>query len=203
MEIKAITLGDMGTNCYLVSGESGAVVIDPAVNSAEVTEFLKKNENKERLILITHAHFDHIGGAKTLSEETDTKIGIGEFDNDGLSNPNKNLSQLFGVDLTHFSADILFKDGEKFSVGDLEFEVIYTSGHTEGGVCYLLNDNLFSGDTLFYESIGRTDFPTGDLRKLINSVHKLFELDGKIKVFSGHGPSTDIDHEKQFNPYIR
>lgn len=202
MEIKAITLGSMGTNCYLVSGESGAVVIDPAVNSAEVTEFLKQNENKERLILITHAHFDHIGGAKALSEETDTKIGIGELDNIGLSNPNINLSRLFGADLAPFSADILFKDGEEFSVGDLKFRVIFTSGHTEGGVCYLLGDNLFSGDTLFYESVGRTDFPTGDRRKLINSVHKLFGLDGKTKVFSGHGPSTTIAHEKQFNPFI-
>jgi glyoxylase-like metal-dependent hydrolase (beta-lactamase superfamily II) len=168
-----------------------------------VLSFLKNSSDKERLILLTHCHFDHIGDADRLRSATNTKIAIGEFDNNSLSDPNKNLCNLFGADLKPFSADITLIDGEIVSVGDIEIKVIHTPGHTLGGVCYLIDDILFSGDTLFSGSIGRTDFPDGDFAILKNSVNKLYQLPESTKVYSGHGEATTIDYEKKYNPFIR
>ena len=203
MEIKRLPLESIAINCYLISTDKTAIVIDPGFYSAEVEDFLKDNASKERIILLTHCHFDHIGDADRLRTVTDTKIAIGAFDNESLSNPNKNLCNLFGVELAPFSADITFNDQEVFSIGDIEIKVIHTPGHTLGGVCYLIDDILFSGDTLFYGSIGRTDFADGDFLTLKNSVNKIYQLPDSIKVYSGHGDTTTIGHEKKYNPFIR
>ncbi len=203
MEIKVLPLGDIQANCYLLSTEKAAVVIDPGVDSKNVTQFLNCNSHKERLILLTHAHFDHIGGAMSLRESTDTKIGIGEFDNSALSDTKVNLSDMFNAKSLPFSADLHFTDGQKFSVGDLNFEVLHTPGHTKGGVCYLAENVLFSGDILFCGSIGRTDFYGGDFTALKNSIRRLYALNGDTVVLSGHGEATTIENEKNFNPFIR
>ncbi len=203
MEIKRLNLGSLQTNCYLISSNNGAVVIDPADYSLEVENFLKENEDKERLILLTHAHFDHFGGALRLSRQTDTKIAIGELENSALSDGNVNLSLIFGNELEHFSADILLKDLQEFSVGDINFKVFHTPGHTIGSVCYLANDNLFSGDLLFRGSIGRTDFPGGDFSALKNSVRRLYAAFKDINIYSGHGEKTTLSYEKNNNPFIR
>ncbi len=203
MEIKVLPLGHIGANCYMLSTEKAAVVIDPGFNSKIVTQFLADNIDKERLILLTHAHFDHIGGADGLRSLTDTKIGIGEFDNQALADTRRNLSDRFHAKLSPFVADILFFDNQKFSVGDIDFEVIHTPGHTPGGVCYLSGEVLFSGDTLFNGSIGRTDFFDGDFDALERSVKRLYTLDGKTVVLAGHGEATTIENEKNSNPFIR
>ncbi len=203
MKIDVIPLGYIQANCYLISTESAAVVVDPGYDSDAVTDFLKKNANKERLILLTHGHFDHIGGAYKLREQTDTKIAIGKLDNPALSNPVYNLSDEFNAGLTPFSADILLNDNDVFSVGDLSFKVLHTPGHTVGGVSFLLDKVLFSGDTLFAGSIGRTDFYGGDFATLKASVEKLYTLDGDTVVLSGHGGKTTIEYEKNNNPFIR
>lgn len=203
MEIKVLPLGDIAVNCYLVSSENGAIIIDPGFYTSELEDFFEENSTKEGLILLTHAHFDHIGGALKLREKTDVKIGIGEFENKFLSDSSVNLSYLFGESLKPFSADVLFKDKEKFTVGDIEIEVIHTPGHTFGGVSYLIGDYLFSGDTLFNCSIGRTDFPTGDFETLSKSIKKLYTLPNETKVLSGHGNATNIGYEKNFNPFVR
>ena len=203
MEIKALPMGMIGANCYMIKGETGAVLVDTGEYSSVLEQFLKDNCDKERLILLTHSHFDHIGGALKLHENTGVKIAIGAKDAPSLLDGDKNLSNSFGVKLTPFSADVTFSDGEEFSVGDLKFKVIETAGHTVGGVCYLIDDCLFSGDTLFFESIGRTDFPDGDYKTIKNSLDKLMKLDDSIVVLSGHGQSSTIEHERNFNPYIR
>lgn len=203
MEIKVLPLGDIQVNCYLVSSSNAALVIDPGFYSVDVEQFLKDNSDKERLILLTHAHFDHIGGAEQLRENTGVKIAIGELENEFLSNPEINLSYLFGAQLKPFSADVLLKDGEILKVGDLEFKVIHTPGHTLGGVSLFIDDILFSGDTLFNQSIGRTDFPTGDFSTLAESVRKLYTLGDDITVLSGHGEATKIGIEKIYNPFVR
>ncbi len=203
MEIKRIPLGDIQVNCYLVAGESGALLIDPGFFAPEIEEFLNENAGKERLILLTHAHYDHIGAAERLREATDVKIAVGEYENSFLSDPDVNLSRMFGYKLNPFSADILLKDGETLQVGDICAGVMHTPGHTSGGVSFLIGNILFSGDTLFYHSIGRTDFPTGDYGVLSKTVKKLYELDGNTAVLSGHGPETTIAEEKNNNPYIR
>ena len=203
MEIKVLPLGDIKANCYLISTEKSAIVIDPGFPSLITENFLKENSQKERLILLTHAHFDHISGALRLRDETDTKIGIAELENPALSNTHLNLGELFGTIVTPFSADILFKDNDVISVGDLTFKVLHTPGHTVGGVCYLFDDILFSGDTLFHGSIGRTDFPGGDFSVLEQSIKRLYSLDKKTVVLSGHGDETTIENEIKFNPFIR
>lgn len=195
-------MGMIGANCYIITGETGAVLIDTGEYSEKLEQFLKDNSDKERLILLTHSHFDHIGGALKLRENTGVKIGIGEKEAPSLLDGNLNLSNRFHANITPFSADVTFSDGEKIKVGDLEFTVIETPGHTVGGVCYLIEDCLFSGDTLFFESIGRTDFPGGDISVLNKSLKKLMELPDNIAVFAGHGESSTIEHERQFNPFI-
>lgn len=203
MEIKCLQLSGMGTNCYLVSSEKGAVVIDPGCFSPEAEKFLEENFDKEKMILLTHAHFDHIGDADRLRKLSGAKIGIGVLDAPALFDPQKNLSEGFGVEIEPFAADVTFNDNEEFSVGDIEFKVLHTPGHTSGGVCYLTGDKLFSGDTLFCGSIGRTDFPDGNFFDLKQSVKRLYTLDGNTKVYTGHGEATTIDYEKNNNPFVR
>ena len=203
MEIKALVLGSIEVNCYLISTEKAAVVIDPGFHSAEALEFLQNASDKERLILLTHAHFDHIGYAKELSVLTDSQIAIGEGDAAALSDNNLNLSAPFGAPLSPFKADILLTDGQEIKVSDLTFKVIHTPGHTVGGVSYLCGDILFSGDTLFAGSIGRTDFPGGNYEVLKNSVKTLYKLPDDTVVLSGHGGKTTIINEKRYNPFIR
>ena len=203
MEIKVISLGHIAVNCYMISTDKAAIVIDPGFSSAVVENFLFENADKERLILLTHGHFDHIGGAADLRDVTDTDIAIGEKDNFALSDMEYNLSDRFHAHLEPFSADILLKDGEEFLVGDIKLKTILTPGHTVGGVSYLIDDILFSGDTLFNLSIGRTDFPGGDLKVLKDSIKKLFLLNGDTTVLSGHGEPTTIQFEKDNNPFLK
>ncbi|MBR4973669.1 MAG: MBL fold metallo-hydrolase [Clostridia bacterium] len=197
MKIKTLDLEN--TNCYLISTEKSAIVIDPGYKSGEVEKFLTENADKERLILITHAHFDHIGDAKRLREITGVKIAIGELDNPALSDNVVNEGSNFGIDIEPFDANILLKDGEVFSVGDLEIKVYLTQGHTVGGVCYYINGNLFTGDILFYRGFGNTCFHGGSRRKIVESLNFLFNtfpLD--TPVYSGHGIATTIGSEKSY-----
>lgn len=203
MEIKTLTLGNIAVNCYLLLSETAAVVIDPGFASDEALGFLKNAKNKERLIILTHAHYDHIGYALELSRQTDTKIAIGKFDNEALLNSYVNLAVMFHTELESFSADLLLKDGDGFAVGDIEFKVIHTPGHTVGSVSLLVDNVLFSGDTLFKESIGRTDFLGGSFGEIEKSVKKLYTLPEDTIVMAGHGENTTIGYEKNYNPYIR
>lgn len=202
MEIKCLQLGHIRVNCYLVKTEKAILVIDPGFCSAEVEDFLLYNKDKERMILLTHAHFDHMGWAEELRKRTKTKIAIGEKDNPALSDTKKNLSDRFHAHVAPFSADILLSDNQELTVGDITIKVIETPGHTIGGVSYKIGDILFSGDTLFCESIGRTDFGDGDYNAICESINRLYKLDDNTVVYSGHGPKTTIGHEKRFNPFV-
>lgn len=202
MEIRAIHLGLIKTNCYLISTDKAAVVIDPGFKTAITADFLKANEGKARMILITHAHFDHIGGAEALRDETGVEIGIGELDAPALRDTEFNLSDKFHAHIAPFSADRTFCDGEKFSVGDIDFEVILTPGHTVGGVSYLSGESLFSGDTLFAGAVGRTDMPGGSLKALKKSLKRLIALPEETKVYPGHGDFTTVGYEKENNMFV-
>ncbi len=203
MEIKTLVLGDIAVNCYLVSAENAAVVIDPGYYSNDAESFLKENENKKRLILLTHAHYDHIGGAKALRDVTGVKIAILKEENEFLSDNYANLSSLFGDSTEPFSADILFDADKVFTLGNMNIKVISAPGHTPGSAAFLINGVLFSGDTLFFESVGCTDFPGGSYKALTESVKKLYTLPDDTTVYPGHGEVTDILHEKRFNPFVR
>ena len=202
MEIKVLHLGLIKTNCYLVSTQKAAVVIDPGFIREGTYDFLDQNSDKERLILLTHAHFDHIGGAADLREKTGVKIAIGEEDAPALSDKTLNLADCFHSDIPPFEADITFKNGDDFSVGDIKFRVIHTPGHTVGGVCYYTEDCLFSGDTLFESSAGRTDFPGGDMKALKKSLRRLMLLPGDVKVYPAHGRFTAISRERENNMFV-
>ena len=202
MEINTLILGDIGVRCYQVATEDAAVVIDPGFKNDKILRFLEENKNKERLILLTHAHFDHVSYAEELRKLSGVKIAIGELDNPALADTEYNLSYAFGVDMKPFEADVLLKDGEEFSIGSLKIKVMHTPGHTKGSVCYLMGEILFSGDTLFYESIGRDDFKGGNGAELNSSLLKLLELPDYISVLPGHNRDTTIAHERKYNPYI-
>lgn len=197
MNIKTLNLDN--TNCYLISTEKAAIVIDPAYKSDEVQKFLNENTCKERIILITHAHFDHIGDADRLRKSCDVKIAIGEYDNPALSDSIVNEGANFGINIEPFSADILLKDGDVFWVGDLAIKVFLTQGHTVGGVCYYIDGNLFTGDILFYRGFGNTCFHGGSRRKIVESLNFLFNsFPLETPVYSGHGIATTIGAEKSY-----
>lgn len=204
MDIKRCVSGICATNCYLISGDDFAVVIDPAENDNFITDFAQKNaDKKNKAILLTHCHFDHIGGVEALKKIWNCDIVIGEYEAEGLKNPNINFSAMWGSRTMSIDADIKVQDGQILNFGEFTAKVLHTPGHTRGSVCYLCDDVLFSGDTLFNLSVGRTDLPTGSLDTELKSLQSLLLLDDATRVLSGHGDETTIGYEKIHNPYVK
>lgn len=206
MDVKFLLTGYLAiyANCYGILTDKAAIVVDPGKYTAEIAQFLKNNADKTRLILLTHAHYDHIGGAAELRKETGVKIAIGKNDEFALSDRNFNLSGKFTPEIPAFNADYTIEDEETFTVGDITVNAFETPGHTVGSMCYLVNDCLFSGDTLFYETVGRVDLPGGNFSDMKESLDRMMWLfDDEVKVYSGHGEMTTIGHERKNNPYLR
>lgn len=202
MGIEILQLGLIKTNCCLLWDEKTAIVIDPGFRSDKTADFLIKSVGKEKYILITHAHFDHIGGAGELKRVTGAKIVMGRAEAETMNDPDINLSAVFHSRFESFSPDILLDDGDHIKAGDMEIMAVGTPGHTAGSMSYIIGGKLFSGDTLFFESVGRTDFPGGDFSQLENSVRKLYTLPDNTEIYPGHGPGSTIGHEKKFNPCV-
>ena len=201
MEITCLNI--WMTNCYLLETDKAAVVIDPGYKRQNILEFLKANQHKERLIILTHGHYDHIGGAEYLRQETGVRIGIGALDEPALRDDVLNCAVNFQRSLNPFEADFKYSDGDEITVGDITLKVIACSGHTVGGISLLCGDNVFTGDTLFKESVGRTDFAGGSFAELEKSIRKLYTLPESTVVFPGHGESSTIGYEKNNNPFVR
>lgn len=200
-------IGMIGTNCYLVKNETTkqAVLIDPAEFPDEIQTMIDRSGCKLMAVLLTHGHSDHMTAAKEVCEKNNVQLYAGEAEKELLENPQLNLSAQFG-DAVSLTAQHWLKDNEELNIAGMNIRVIHTPGHTAGGLCYYISEAglLFSGDTLFAESVGRTDFPTGSMSLLIRSIkEKLLKLPDETKVFPGHGESTSVGYEKKYNPYCQ
>ena len=199
-------LGVCQTNCYFVyrEGSSKVIFIDPADYGDQIFQAMKNNGFEVAAILLTHGHFDHIWGCSKLRQLTSAPVYAYEGEEDVLLSSDLNVSAGAGRACT-VKANILLKDGEEVTIEGMTFKLIATPGHTKGSCCYYFEEAnmLISGDTLFEESVGRTDLPTGSMSTLVRSVKdKLFELPDDVVVYPGHGDSTTIGHEKKYTPFI-
>ena len=204
--IEGRAMGAMGANCYLYACQETkkAVIIDPGADGKQIYRWVLEKGVKVDYILITHGHVDHIGAVDELRELLgNVLVGIHTGDAGMLTDGKKNLSSYFGPGLVQKKADILLQDGQELIIGNQRLKVISTPGHSPGGVCFLCPEGLFSGDTLFAGSIGRTDFPGGSLDQLLAGVkQKLLVLPEETRVFPGHGEETSIGEEKRDNPFL-
>lgn len=201
MKMYHIRTGLLHVNSYfLVNDNNEAVLID----CGEYYKLIKQTEEKYgfkvKAVLLTHAHFDHSGSAKKLQDDG-AKIYISKLDAPKLLNED-NLSSNFGRKFDYVTADYLFEDGEEISPCGIPFKVIATPGHTDGSVTFLCGNMLFTGDTLFLQSVGRTDFKTGDRDALVNSVKRLYNLKGDYSVYPGHDDFTTLEHERKYNGFV-
>ena len=197
----AIDKDNFATNTYIVTDEeTGEVaVVDPSLSEESLIEKIK--DKNVKYILITHGHFDHIGGVNLVKERTGAKAVIHKEDEEMLCDSKKN----YGEGNAPIYADILVEDGSTLMLGNTKITVLHTPGHTKGGVCYIFNDDrvMFSGDTLFKLTAGRTDLYGGDARTELRSLLKIAELEGDYKVYPGHDDSTTLEFERQYNRYMR
>ncbi len=201
-----ILLPDFGTNTWLLWCEEtlDAVLIDPSAPSSKLLQHIRDLKLNVTHIIITHGHGDHIGGNSFFKAKLDCHLAIHRLDAPMLLDNKKNFSEYMGMTLEREPADIILEEGDHIPLGTGQIKVIHTPGHTKGGICLLIDKLLFSGDTLFEQSIGRTDLPGGDFESIVHSIKtKLFVLDDDIVVFPGHGPRTSIGIEKKINPFIK
>lgn len=199
MKILRLKSGPLRVNTYFLinEAEKTAVVIDCGENYKLVKQTEADYGVTIKAVLLTHAHFDHSGIAKKLQDEG-AKVYISALDAPKLLNDD-NLSMSFGRKFNYLTADLTFSDGDVLDVEGISIKVIATPGHTDGSVCFIVGDAMFSGDTLFLECVGRTDFKSGNREDMVASVQKLFALSGDYNVYPGHDEFTTLEHERRYN----
>lgn len=202
MFFDTVQVGSLATNCYIVACEETkeAVVIDPGAEGKKILTIITKENLKVKYIINTHGHWDHIGANNFMKEKTKAQLAIHEEDAVILHKSSLDI----GDGGQASEADKLLKDGDVISFGkNIELKVLHTPGHSPGSICLLGQDKLFSGDTVFAGSIGRTDFPGGSYKTIMESIQtKIMPLEDSLTVYPGHGPQTSIKKEKEVNPYF-
>lgn len=205
MKTTCFVMGMIGTNCYLIEDEATGklAVIDPADHSDELLEEIDERGGKLDYILLTHGHYDHIIGAAELCERYHPTVCASEKEIPLIAEPSYNLSKKHCITIEPFKVDRPLKDGETIMLGETEIRFMLTPGHTMGSGCYIANDCIFSGDTLFCASVGRTDFPTSSMHDMMQSVNRLKNLEGDYHVYPGHDIFTTLDRERKHNPFMQ
>lgn len=220
LKLEQYVVGMVQTNCYVAINDSTqeCFVVDPGASGKQLAEKIREGGYTPVAILLTHGHFDHAGAAETLAKEFGVSIYAHEAEADTLKDPQKNVSWMVGTKES-YKADVYVKDGEELNLAGFSIRVLHTPGHTEGGCCYYLPEEavVFSGDTLFAQSVGRTDFPGGSMSQIVRSVKdKLLVLTERksehidalgqtktdITVYPGHNEFTTIETERKYNPYL-
>lgn len=206
LAIRMMVLGPVQTNCYFLINEDTkeVLIVDPADRAQKIIEWINSEGLKPVAILLTHGHFDHIMGVAGVKKEYNIPIYASRDETEVLADPQINVSTMMGAYMS-IKADELFSDGDVLELAGMKLKVISTPGHTIGSVCFYMEEEkvLISGDTLFEASVGRSDFPTGSSRQLIESIKtRLFVLPDDTDVFPGHGGTTSIAYEKAHNPFI-
>ena len=208
MKIEKFVLGSVGTNCYIVFNEEmkECFIVDLATYSQEMVGRIKKSGCEVKGILLTHGHFDHIMGIEEFMDEIPTTVYAHEEEEEFLKDPVLNFSATMGGGEVRVNEVVFLKEHQTFQLAGYEIRILHTPGHTPGGCCYYLPKEkvVFTGDTLFSGSIGRTDFPRGDQTLLLGSINeKLLTLPEETEVHPGHVGSTTIGKEKMFNPFLK
>ena len=199
MEIKMMQVAPLGTNCYLICDETEKVcaVVDPGGSAGNVAAAIRETGCEPKCILLTHGHYDHTGGVDELREVwPDIRVYLSHKDHFPAGSAEARLFLPLGGEITDYG------EGDTVTVGSLQVKVLSTPGHSEGSVCLLCEDMLISGDTLFADSCGRTDFTGGSMRKMMASLKRLAQLEGNPAVLPGHMETSDLDTERRRNPYV-
>ena len=206
--IRFSPYGMFGTNSFLaVSDKKNAVLIDAPGNNTEIIETLSRENLTLRYILLTHAHCDHIEGLTELREKTGAEVVIHKNDRNALNNSYYNLTEFFGLPSVNYGGSVKeVSDGDIIRLDGTEIKVIHTPGHTPGSIMYMMEKCVFSGDTIFEGSIGRTDMPGGDISVMRESLRKIAKIaaeHGDYTMYPGHGEITTFKHELEYNPYLK
>jgi hydroxyacylglutathione hydrolase len=203
--IDQVVVGAVATNCYLIADEKEMVgaIIDPGAEPGRIMEMIDRSGVEVAYIVNTHGHIDHIGANGSIKELTKAQLMIHSGDLDMLQSPGKNLSLLMGCEITSPQADRVLEEGDTIMFGEVRLEVVHTPGHSPGSVCLFGDGFLFSGDTLFFDSIGRTDFPGSSYEKIMASIkNTLVPVGDDVMVYPGHGPSGGMGEIRVVNPFL-
>ena len=207
IEIKTVVLGQVNTNCYFVwnTETKEGIIIDPADNADYIIQVIREEQIIVKGVYLTHAHFDHMLAASSVAGAYRAPVYCLAQEKEVAESTRLNLSDYFGCTYA-LTPDRVLQDGETMQIIGMQMQVLHTPGHTKGSGCYYFAEEgiLFSGDTLFFESVGRTDFPTGNSATLAKSVkEKLYVLPEEVKVYPGHGSATSIGYEKKNNMFVQ